>query len=560
MSLRSGEGLARPPDRERGCSDARPYGSVCAVTVSTRLRRILALVLALLVASGFLVAPAAASGWSLKASGSGTITTAQSRTLSVSYTRDGRAVARATVQLQRKVGTEWVAVTNVTTGPGGRATARVAPNNSQVYRFRTARAVSNQLTVTVVPATFTISGSGSGHGVGMSQWGAYRMARTGSTAKQILEYYYQGAAVSTATRAATSLSNDAVATIKVQVLGPPSDSRTTTRLSVGSGAWRLRNAAGTQVATGRASQPVTIGVTSTGVKATFTSSSGTVTKSSSTLYFEWTGTRYYQTSGTKAVASVLGAQGTYRNGRLEVKKVSGRPNVVNQVVLNTEYLYGLDEMPSGWGTSSNGGAAALQAQAVAARTYAITEKTSKGLQPACGCHVYDDTRSQNYTGWRKQGGSYGSTWVAAVNATVQATTVSVLREPAAIGSGFAETPYFASSGKGTSTLTGTANNSDAFGTAAVPYLVHKPDPYSAAAPGNPYVSWSDSITQVQAQRIFGLSAVRSIAVTSRFSSGQLHTVTATAPNGARVARTKTAEGWRTALGLTGSWVVSFRGR
>jgi stage II sporulation protein D len=525
------------------------------VTLSARLRSILGLLLAV-VLTGVLAAPASATTWKLQASGGGTITTAQTKTLAVTYLRDGRVVAGASVVLQRKSGTSWVNVKTVKTGSKGRATAKVEPNTTTVYRFRTTRTTSGSVTVTVVPATFAIKGSGSGHGVGMPQWGAYQMARDGKTTAQILSYYYRGTSLGTATRADTSLANDAVATIKVQVLGPPADTRTTTTLSLGSGSWRIVDAAGTQVATGTASQPVTVGVTSTGVKASFVQGSATVTKTGSRLFFEWTGTRYYQPSGAQAVVSVAGAQGTYRHGRLELTNRSSRPNVVNQVVLNTEYLYGIEEMPSSWGTVTNGGAA-LQAQAIVARNYAITEKL-KGLKPACECHVYDDTRSQNYTGWRKQGGSHGNTWTAAVDATVQTSTVSVLREVAS--NTIVESPYFASSGKVTSTLRGTAANRDAFGTTALPHLAHVGDAWSTNATDNPYRSWSDSITQSQAKSIFGMTWVRSVAVTARYSSGQVKTLTATSSTGTKVARTKTAEGWRTALGLTGGWVASVTGR
>ena len=43
--------------------------------------------------------------------------------------------------------------------------------------------------------SFVISGRGSGHNVGMSQWGAYAMAKQGFTYKQILEFYYTGVTV-----------------------------------------------------------------------------------------------------------------------------------------------------------------------------------------------------------------------------------------------------------------------------------------------------------------------------------------------------------------------------
>ena len=42
------------------------------------------------------------------------------------------------------------------------------------------------------PDTFTVTGSGNGHHVGMSQWGAYAMAKQGYTYRDILTFYYTG--------------------------------------------------------------------------------------------------------------------------------------------------------------------------------------------------------------------------------------------------------------------------------------------------------------------------------------------------------------------------------
>ena len=44
-----------------------------------------------------------------------------------------------------------------------------------------------------IPSSFQITGKGFGHAVGMSQWGAYNLARNGYSYHQILLYYYQGA-------------------------------------------------------------------------------------------------------------------------------------------------------------------------------------------------------------------------------------------------------------------------------------------------------------------------------------------------------------------------------
>nr|WP_274993944.1 SpoIID/LytB domain-containing protein [Promicromonospora iranensis] len=252
-----------------------------------------------------------------------------------------------------------------------------------------------------------------------------------------------------------------------------------------------------------------------------------------------------------------GAQGSYRHGRLRISSPNARPNVVNQVVINDEYLYGIEEMPSLWGTSSFGGAAALQAQAIVARNYAILDKT-EGLKASCDCHLYDDTSSQNYTGWKKEGGEAGATWRAAVDATRQdsASTVTVVRNASG---GIAETPYFASSGRG-GIFSGTANNRDAFGTAAQSHLAHVADPYSARAPSNPNTSWTGTLTQKKAKSVFQLGWVKSLKVTARYSSGQIKTMQAVSTQGTTRTLTKTAEGWRTTLGFRGSWADTVTAR
>jgi stage II sporulation protein D len=51
---------------------------------------------------------------------------------------------------------------------------------------------SLRFTVTPTPAGFMFKGLGYGHGVGMSQWGAYSLARRGQKYTSILSHYYQG--------------------------------------------------------------------------------------------------------------------------------------------------------------------------------------------------------------------------------------------------------------------------------------------------------------------------------------------------------------------------------
>lgn len=392
---------------------------------------------------------------------------------------------------------------------------------------------------TKVPASFVIRGSGQGHGAGMAQYGAYQLSRTGSTAEQILGYFYPGITVGTA--------NDNPRTVKVQVLGPPTDKRTSTTLTVKGGTFAVSDGTGKALGTFKAGK-ATLKTKGSRVAAKI----GKKTLTATRLVFR-----------TSGVATVTGAKGSYHYGNLQATVIGKRLNVVNQVAMNIEYLYGLDEMPASWAKA--GGAAALQAQVIAARTWVIgqilnhlptAQRPEDAGNPACDCHVYDDERSQNYTGWKKAGASANRPWIDAVNATIRTDTsypsgsaVDVLwAEPGAI----AEAPYFASSGKNG----GTGSNTDVFGTSALGYLAHVDDPYSAQAPGNPYLSWTRTLTQKQAAKVFGLSKVTSIAVTDRYAGGLAKTLTATGADGRTSVRTSTAVGWMSLLGVRGDWLTS----
>ena len=50
-------------------------------------------------------------------------------------------------------------------------------------------------TVTIEGDQVVFQGRGYGHGVGMSQWGAYKMAQQGRSAEEIIRHYFQGTAI-----------------------------------------------------------------------------------------------------------------------------------------------------------------------------------------------------------------------------------------------------------------------------------------------------------------------------------------------------------------------------
>ena len=67
----------------------------------------------------------------------------------------------------------------------------VQVNASPVYAM-TANGVEKVPGSEISEATFVFNGSGSGHNLGMSQWGAYAMAKEGFTYDQILKFYFTG--------------------------------------------------------------------------------------------------------------------------------------------------------------------------------------------------------------------------------------------------------------------------------------------------------------------------------------------------------------------------------
>jgi stage II sporulation protein D len=104
----------------------------------------------------------------------------------------------------------------------------------------------------------------------------------------------------------------------------------------------------------------------------------------------------------------------YRYGTLELTSGLYGDDVVDLVVVNTlrlsdEYLYGLGEVPSSWTE------AAMQAQAIAGRSYAVRKTATRS---GCNCQIYSTTLDQAFVGYSKEIATMGNRWVQAVNATI----------------------------------------------------------------------------------------------------------------------------------------------
>jgi stage II sporulation protein D len=370
----------------------------------------------------------------------------------------------------------------------------------------------------------------------MSQYGAYVLAQSGAGYGRILSTYYPGTALSVV---------DGSRHVSVNVL------HTAPRATFGVGP-----AAGV---TG----PVSLRLTTAGGSVTLAAGDAGVVvpgaaggvevwrggvrqlTAAGPVHVTWSGTP--DLAGNAAVALLTGtgsggakAAARYRYGEVWVTRYGSRLEVVNELAVGRDYLRGIAEMPASWGVR---GAAALQAQSVAARTYAWA-RVLRGTSVICGgCNLYDSTRDQVFAGYRVELGSYGSHWVRAVNAT--AGRILTYRGAPA------ETLYYSSSGGRTQDVR------DVFGSAR-PYLVSVADPYSLdVRANNPYRAWTRPVSQASMRAVFGLPDVVSVAVTARTAGRAARTVTATSSAG----RSATVSGtiFRSRLRLPATWVWTVRG-
>jgi SpoIID/LytB domain protein len=407
-----------------------------------------------------------------------------------------------------------------------------------------------------IPASFVFNGAGFGHGVGMPQYGAYGMAVDGSTAEEIVTHYYSGTTVAPV---------DDRANIRVNLL-----SRRTTAvfrseaLATGGGAIKVTvtntvNGVKSTVASFVGGTSDTFALKAAGAgKVTLTRTRGTTTTTVGTgtgVQVNWEGTRYAGTLGASATAlnvatstAGLATSGhRYRYGYLLVGSTTASPStfeVVNALRVGDEYLLGIGEVPSSWP------AAALQAQVLAARSYALVK--NRTLRAACLCNVDDGGGpyyDQTFVGWSKESGTGGAAWRAAVNATLHTTTsgtTSVTKGDAILYNGAViQAFYYASSG-------GRTQSSQEVWVATLPYLQSVSDPYSLRS-AVPYSSWAPrERTQAQVASAFGLKDVVRIDLSSRTAGGGVKSAVAYSSAGATA--TLTGESLRTRLSLPATWV------
>jgi stage II sporulation protein D len=337
-------------------------------------------------------------------------------------------------------------------------------------------------------STFTIKGAGFGHGVGMSQYGAMGYAARGAVASEILAHYYTGTSLGT---------TDPGRTVRVQLIDKTNAAR------IG----------GARQAGTRALDPtVTYTVKRHGLTEIDLLAHG---KPLATF------TPPLQIAGEGGITALNGKG--YR-GVLEFSVgLFGGVQVINAVGLD-DYVQGVvpAESPASWP------AAALQAQAVAARTYAIT--TSRGGD----FDQFPDTRSQVYGGV--------SVETPATNQAVASTRGQVVTyqgQPVT-------TYFFSTSGGRTENVENTP-----LGSEPKPWLKSVDDPYDDVSPRHRWAPATTTLKKV-GKKLRGLyqGSFRGIKVIRRGASPRIMSAQVIGTKGSTTTDGATL---RSKLGLFDTW-------
>ena len=346
------------------------------------------------------------------------------------------------------------------------------------------------------PASFSFTGSGYGHGVGMSQIGAKARALAGESATAILNYYYKDVVVTPVVDSHTIRVNIGTSLKEFSVAG----TNLSTVVQIFDGDLPL-NSPALPVLTMGAKQRVNFILQDKSITL------GTI--KSKALTIRWIGP-----SPTISVTQ-SGSTERYRYGQIQVKIVKGLMEVTTSLSLHDEYLWGISEVPSNWP------AAVLEAQAIAARSYALSKIAT--IKPSCDCHVYSHIADQNFVGFSKEAEpKIGKLWKAAV----VRTNVDTFTSLAILSKGKPIQAYYSSSSGGA-----TQTTLDAWGTATA-YTQSVSDTASVEVKNNPrFAKWNASADQRIVATAFLLPDIITLEIMSRNTAGAVTYIKGTSSNG-----------------------------
>ncbi len=367
-------------------------------------------------------------------------------------------------------------------------------------------------------STFTFFGSGYGHGIGMSQWGAFGLAKMGWSHQRIVKHFYRGTRV------------ERVDTLPASIRIGLTTGRDVIHLTARGGPvriWEDRPARG--VLAGRIPDGQTWTVSAKDGSYAIRDASGALVgrrwgSPSVHLYVTYTdaGSRVFVPE-----ADAIWYDGfSYNRGMLEFNLTScGDANGCSERLIARlgleEYLYGLGEVPASWPTET------LEAQVVAARSFAVATMRRGGLRSDCNCHLSDGAGDQVYIGANRELGSSGDRWVRAVNAT---------RSQVATYQGAVIQAFYAASDGGHSENVENAwhGGNDAY---AIPWLRGVCDPGESTSE-NPWDDWTRSfdagtLTSRLASSTGSIGTVTSFGKIQRAPSGRILTIVVRGSSGSR---------------------------
>jgi SpoIID/LytB domain protein len=379
--------------------------------------------------------------------------------------------------------------------------------------------------------TLVFDGRGHGHGIGMSQWGAYGYAADhGWTAAQILDHYYGGTVAATAPAGTVAVR---LMRLDDQQTAVVSDGRQLVVEGVTGGPWGA----------------VVARETSPGAYTVWARPEPTCPTAADTLSAGWTQVAAglaavtvrpaTDTSASTSIADLAavcepsGVVRSYRGSIRAVNGTQGENRTVNLVPLE-QYLRPIvaAEMSPSWAAK---GAAALQAQAVAARTYGLAEKRySYAATCDLVCQAYPGVATRQGIGGVVRRNEFAST-DAAVTATA-----GVVRRVGSVTGPLAYTMFSSSSGGWT-----------AASTLPFPAVPDEGDDVAA----NPVHTWTATVaTAAITQAWPAIGTYTGLTVNRRSGEGEWGgRVLSITVSGTAGSVTLTGDTFRRAVGMKSNW-------
>ncbi len=388
------------------------------------------------------------------------------------------------------------------------------------------------------PAAITLDGHGYGHGVGMSQWGAYGYAvDAGWSAAQILDHFYGGTVAATSPESTITIR---LLALDGQQTAVVNDNGNLVVDGVSGGPWRsvvVREVAPSSYAVWGRTDAVVCPTAADTLAAGWTQ----VASAAGPAVVVRPNSDTSSSASMGDLAAVCEPSGKLRSYRGLIRAVNasdGANRTVNEAPLE-QYLRSVvaSEVSSGWAAAGGGrGVQALQAQAVAARSYALAE-TRAPWAKTCDlqfCQVYAGAA------WRAApGAAYTAVEKPPIDAAVGATARMVRRVGTASGP-VAYTMFSSSSGGHTApTALGFTPVVDA----------------GDATAANPHHNWSVTIDAPAIQAAFPtIGTFERLSVMARNGYGDWGgRVTSVEVRGGSGLVTVTGDQLRTALGLKSNW-------